>query len=125
MKASKTTISAAVATVVGSGAALLPSTASAVGLADGFYDMTINNTPYTTSYQIGSDGAWNSSFTFSTLPGSGSVAMYDDTGASPVNGRYEGNPLDGLQGTVGIRVEVASRWRRWSSRNASRARSSE
>ena len=105
MRTSKTTVAAAIAAALGAGATMLPTTASAVGLADGFYNMTINNTPFTTGYQFGSDGAYNSSFTFGSLPGGGSVAMYDDTVASPVNGRYDGNPNDGVQGTVAIRVE--------------------
>jgi hypothetical protein len=105
MKVSKTTIATAVAAAVGASASMLPSVASAVGLVDGFYDMTINNTPFTTSYQFGTDGAYNSSFTFGNLPGSASVGMYDDTIASPVNGKYAGNVGDGLQGTVKLKIE--------------------
>lgn len=107
LKAKKTTIAAAVAAIIGV-SATLPNIASAATLGNGFYDMIINNTPYVSSnYVFGSDGAWNSSFTFSCLPGSkgcGSSALYDDTAAQPTNGRYAGN-ADGVQGTVGIRVE--------------------
>jgi hypothetical protein len=106
MNLKKTTIAAAIATVVGAGA-LLPNAASAATLADGTYNMVINNTPYSGGYDIGSDGAWNSSFTFSCLPGTkgcGSQAMYDDTIASPVNGQYSGVANDGVTGTVSISV---------------------
>jgi hypothetical protein len=105
MHTNKTTIAAAVAVALGT-AAMLPSFASAATLADGFYDMYINNTTWTgTGYSFGSDGAWNSSFTFGVMPGSGSNALYDDTIASPVNGKYAGNPNDGVAGTIGIKVE--------------------
>ncbi len=105
LKSKKTTIASAVAAVIGV-TAMLPTTASAVGLADGTYNMIINSTPYSGGYDFGSDGAWNSSFTFSCLPGTKgctSNAMYDDTAAQPVNGKYAG-AADGVQGTVGISV---------------------
>jgi hypothetical protein len=105
MQVNKSTLAAAVAVALGSSASMLPNVASAVGLADGFYNMTINNTPFSGGYQFGTDGAWNSSFTFGSLPGSGSNGLYDDTVASPVNGKYDGNPNDGVQGTVAIKVE--------------------
>lgn len=104
LNANKTRIAAAVAAVIGVSAT---NVASAVGLADGLYDMTINNTPYSGGYDFGSDGAWNSSFTFSCLPGTkgcGSQALYDDTAAQPVNGKYSGVPGDGVSGTVEIQV---------------------
>jgi len=106
MRVNKTTLATAVAAALGASATLLPSSASAATLADGFYDMTINNTPFSGGYIAGTDGAWNSSFTFGALPsGSTSQFLYDDTVATPINGRYGGNPNDGVQGTVGLKVE--------------------
>ncbi len=107
MDVNKTAIAATMA-AMGLGAVALPTTVSAVGLVDGFYDMVIHNTPYSGGYQFGTDGAWNSSFTFNSLPGakgSSSYTMYDDTFVQPVNGKYAGAVGDGVQGTIGIRVE--------------------
>ena len=107
LKAKQSSVAVAIAAAIGISAGAVSTSASAVGLADGTYDMVINNTPYSGGYQFGTDGAWNSSFTFSCLPGTkgcGSNALYDDTVASPVNGRYAGNPNDGVQGTVAISV---------------------
>ncbi len=108
MKLEKTCLAASVAMLLGTTA--LPTAVSAgVGLADGIYDMVINNTPYIAGagYDIGSDGAWNSSFTVGCLPGSkgcASHAMYDDTAAAPAHGQYSGNVGDGVSGTVRIQV---------------------
>ncbi len=109
LKARKSTLAVAIAAAAGIGATTLAPMASAATLADGFYDMVINSTPYTTGpgYGFGSDGAWNSSFTFSCLPGTkgcSSNALYDDTAPQAVNGKYAGNPNDGRQGTVSIKV---------------------
>lgn len=89
----------------------LPNAASAVTLADGFYDMVINTTPYLASsyggFDYGADGAWNSSFTTGCLPGSKgclSNALYDDTMAQPINGNYSGVANDGVAGIIGIQV---------------------
>lgn len=108
MNMKKSTIAAGITAVLGLGTAVLPTAVSAVTLADGIYDMTITNTPYSGGYQIGSDGAWNSSFTFGCLPGTkgcSSNAMYDDTVASPINGKYSGVPNDGVSGTISITVD--------------------
>ncbi|HFD80718.1 MAG TPA: hypothetical protein ENK05_10065, partial [Gammaproteobacteria bacterium] len=107
LKARKSTLAVAIAAAAGIGATTLAPMASAATLADGFYDMIINSTPYSAGYNFGSDGAWNSSFTFSCLPGTkgcASNALYDDTIATPVNGKYAGNPNDGRQGTISIKV---------------------
>lgn len=108
MKLEKTCLAASVALLLGTTA--LPTAVSAgVGLADGTYDMVINNTPYITGagYDIGSDGAWSSGFVIGCIPGtkgcSGGV-MYDDAVAAPVNGEYFGNVGDGVSGTVRIQV---------------------
>ena len=105
MPAKQTYLAAAISAIIG---ATTPGTAAAVGLADGFYYMVINNTPYSGGYDFGSDGAWNSSFTFACLPGVKgcySNALYDDTVAEPVNGKYAGNPHDGVSGSIAINVK--------------------
>jgi hypothetical protein len=104
----KNAISAAVVLALGSSFLSFPALAA---IPDGDYVMVINNTPYSVGYQFGSDGAWNSSFTFSCLPGAkgcGSQAMYDDTAVAPVNGRYSGNPNDGVAGFLNINVNGGS-----------------
>lgn len=108
MSSKKNTVSAAVVLALGSSFLSFPTLAA---IPDGDYVMVINNTPYSVGYQFGSDGAWNSSFTFSCLPGSkgcGSQAMYDDTAVAPVNGRYSGNPNDGVAGFLNINVNGGS-----------------
>jgi hypothetical protein len=110
LNSKKSTVALAIAAAIGISAGTLTTAVSAATLADGFYNMTINNTPYTTGpgYGFGTDGAWNSSFTFSCKPGTkgcGSNAMYDDLAASPVNGKYSGVANDGVSGTVAIKVE--------------------
>lgn len=70
----KTLLSAAVLSAIGGTAAFTPDSASAAVLADGVYNVFVNTTPVmtypdgsggtVTAYQLGSDGAWNSSFTF-------------------------------------------------------------
>lgn len=106
MDTKQSSVAVAIAAALGISTGTLPGTVSAATLADGFYDMVIHNTPYTTGsgYDIGSDGAWNSSFTFASMPGVGTYTMYDDTVASPINGKYAGNPNDGVTGTIGIHV---------------------
>jgi hypothetical protein len=110
MNVKKTLVATAITAAVGMTGMTISGFASAATLADGFYDMIINNTPYTTGpgYGFGSNGAWNSSFTFSCIPGTkgcSSQALYDDTVSSPVNGKYSGVAGDGVAGTIGIKVE--------------------
>ncbi len=103
MKMNKTAIAAAVAASMGSAVSMID-TASAALLADGNYQIVINNTPYTTGYQFGSDGAWNSGFTFGCQPGSkgcASQSMYDNNVA--VNGKG-GAATDGVAGRINISV---------------------
>ena len=105
-KANKTALAAAI-TAVGLSAGALPTTVSAVGLIDGTYDMTINITPYSGGYQFCSDGAWNSSFTFSCLPGTkgcNSQALYDDTALNPINGKGNQGLSNGIQGVIKLQV---------------------
>lgn len=87
-----TKVACAVALVVfGAG---VSTTASAVAISDGAYIMSINVTPMIsdTIPDVGVDGAWNSSFTFNSLPsGASSQAMTD-------------NNLDGVAGKIGINV---------------------
>jgi hypothetical protein len=104
MDIKRNTVSSALLLALGT--SLLPATVSAI-IPDGDYAMIINNTPYEAGYQFGSDGAWNSSFTFGCVPrtkGCGSQAMYDDTVASPVNGKYSGSANDGIAGFLNISV---------------------
>jgi hypothetical protein len=103
----RSSIAAAISTAIGFSTGV-PNLVSAASLADGYYDMIINNTPYNGSnFLFGSDGAWSSLFAEGGLPHpSGNTwAMYDDTVASPANGKYAGNPNDGVQGTVALRIE--------------------
>ncbi len=109
--AARSALASAVALALGAAGTALAPVASAAILADGLYDMVINNTPYSTTpyggYGFGSDGAWNTSFTTGCLPGSKgcfSTGLYDDTLAQPVHGQYAGNPNDGRQGTISIMV---------------------
>lgn len=74
MNLRKTVLSAAVLSAIGGTTAFTPESASAAVLADGVYNVFVNTTPVmtgpdgsggtVTAYQLGSDGAWNSSFTF-------------------------------------------------------------
>jgi hypothetical protein len=74
--------------MVASTAALMPSTASAVAIADGAYLAIVNTTPTitagtpsspTTAYKFGKDGAWTSSFTFGlNAPQTGSQGQTDN-----------------------------------------------
>jgi len=106
--AKKSSIAIAITTTIGINTGIMPSPVSAATLADGYYDMVINNTPYSvgSGFDFGSDGAWNSSFTTGPVLPSGvtSQSLYDDTIASPANGKYAGVPNDGVSGTIGIQV---------------------
>ena len=83
MNFKRSVVCVAMATAMGAGAALVPSTASAV-LTDGAWALTIvptatRLTSYgATAFKTGKDGAWNSSFTFGALPGAGSNGMTDN-----------------------------------------------
>ncbi len=85
MKLKKTLLSAAVLMALGTGGMAVTTVASAAVLPDGTYKATINVTPTSTYrgntfYLTGSDGAWNSSFTFSALPATGtSQGMTDNS----------------------------------------------
>ncbi len=103
----KTRIAASIVAALGISIATVKP-ASAVMIADGLYTMTIDNTPYSGGgFNFGTNGNWSSQFVLGCLPGSkGCVgqAMYDDTVASPVNGKYSGTPNDGVTGSINLTV---------------------
>ncbi len=107
MVSKKSSVAAAISIALGIGAGTLSCTVSAATLADGYYDMIINNTPFNgNNYLFGSDGAWSTGITEGgNLPSSVSYALDDDTSTSLVNGKYGGNPNDGVQGTVALKIE--------------------
>ncbi len=85
MKLKKTALSTAVLVTLGLGGMAVGPVASAAVIANGTYLATINPTPLTASatpgsYLIipGTDGAWNSSFSFSKLPKRTSQKMFDN-----------------------------------------------
>ena len=83
MKLKKTAISTAVLVTLGLGGMAVGPVASAAVLPDGIYQATINPTPLTTPTPKaltvpGTDGAWNSTFSFSSLPTKRSQAMEDN-----------------------------------------------
>ena len=107
----KNTLSAAVLTALGL-TGMAP-TAHAINIPDGDYRLVINVTPTTvfmgsTLSLWGSDGAWNSSFTFGgNAPGGGSQGMTDTaTTAIGVDGNARGSGIagDSLVGVIGISV---------------------
>lgn len=108
MKHNKTLISTSILTVLGVGIGMMSEVASASLIADGNYVMTINNTPFSGGrYQFGSNGNWNSSFTFGCLPGTKgcvSNALYDDLVATPISGKYSGIPNDGVAGSIDFNI---------------------
>gem|GEM_PF-2147815 len=105
MKFKTATLSAGIAAAIGTAGAVVPMTASAM-VPDGVYRMVINDTPFSGSTPIfGTDGAWNSSFTFGCQPGTKgcqSQAMYD-LGIT-VDGRGSGILGDGVSGLLDITV---------------------
>jgi len=109
MNLKRTSLSTAFSAIVGSAVALAPVTASAI-IPDGHYRMVINDTPYNTAlgrFVIGSDGNWNSSFTFGCYPGTKgciSQAMYDTGLSNPNGGSGSGIGGDGVSGVLDITV---------------------
>lgn len=108
MKPKQTHLAVTIAMLLGA-TSLSTAVSAGVGLADGIYDMVINNTPYINGvgYDFGTDGAWSSSFSVGCIPGVKgcfSNGMYDDTIAAPANGFYSGVVGDGVSGTVRIQV---------------------
>lgn len=104
MKLKTATLSAGIAAAIGTAGLFVPTTSSAI-IPDGNYRMIINDTPYTTRFDIGTDGAWNSSFTFGCLPGTKgctSQAMYDKD--LSYNGRGSSIEGDGVSGLLDITV---------------------
>ncbi len=87
MSLNRSAVSVAVASLVGGGALCIPVPASAI-LPDGDYRMVINETPYVAGrYNFGSDGNWNSGFSFGCKPGSkGCVSQAMTDNSNPANG---------------------------------------
>ncbi|MDH5190300.1 MAG: hypothetical protein OEW89_03515 [Gammaproteobacteria bacterium] len=91
--------------------ALISASASAQIIPDGDYTIAINPTPYYAGIpgiaDVGTDGAWNSSFTFGAIPLPGASQLMTDnniivnTGAGPRGSSHGG---DGYAGTIGINV---------------------
>jgi hypothetical protein len=85
MKLKKTALSTAVLVTLGLGGMAVGPLASAAVLPNGIYRATINNTPLTNDFATptpnvvpGTDGAWNSTFSFSSLPTKHSQYMEDN-----------------------------------------------
>ena len=117
MKFQKTVLSTAMLAVLGTaGSMAVVSNASAAVVADGNYNMVVLTTPTSvfkgsTFNLVGSDGAWNSSFTFGTLPGSGSQGMTDNgTLVTGSDSGVRGSSMagDSLAGVLGISVSGGS-----------------
>ncbi len=108
MYTKKTLLAASILAALGTSAYAISAAAGQI-IADGDYQMLINTTPYVTSGtytfpNFGSDGAWNSGFTFGCVPqikGCASVSMTDNNAV--VNGRG-GGVLDGYAGKISIHV---------------------
>lgn len=111
MKLTKTAVSAALITAMGTSAALMSTSASAVALPDGNWNISILTTPTSTFMgivfpDVGTNGNYNSSFTFGQAPGGASNPM-TDTGAT-VNGNGTGIAGDSYAGVVGISISGGS-----------------
>lgn len=115
MSFKKATLAAAVAATFTGGLAAVD-TADAGTVAAGTYNMVILTTPVTsattvslgtvTGYNTGTDGNWNSSFTFGGgLPGASSQAMTDN--GATVNGKGSGIAADGFAGIIGVTIDGA------------------
>ena len=110
-KGTKCVLAVAVLAALGTAGAVT-TTASANVIADGTYNMVINTTPTfavgSTIYNnVGSAGAWNSSFTFGgNAPSGSSQAMTDNGTSVPSNGGNHGSGIagDGWAGIIGIDV---------------------
>lgn len=120
MRLNKKAVAAAVVATLGVSAAAM-NTASAA-IADGYYKMVILPTPVVTnvvpstttapsftvsSYNVGTNGNWNSSFTFGGTPGGTSNGMIDTgmkvTGSDGFQ-RGSGIGGDGYSGVIGIHI---------------------
>jgi len=111
MSFKKATLAAAVAATFAGGLAAVDS-ANAGTVAAGTYDMVILTTPITTAtagtdvisgYNVGTNGNWQSTFTFGGgLPSASSQAMTDN--AALVNGKGSG-VVDGFAGKIGVTID--------------------
>jgi hypothetical protein len=100
MNTNKTVLSLALISALGA-AAVAPQ-ASAVILTDGMYNVYVNVTPVTstgsgqTLYDFGTDGAWNSSFSFGgAVPASGNLGSYGLTDNGATSGTGQGSSING------------------------------
>ncbi|HFD79126.1 MAG TPA: cadherin repeat domain-containing protein [Gammaproteobacteria bacterium] len=106
MRLKTTSLQKAMAAAIGTAGILTPLPSSAI-IPDGHYRMVVNDTPYTTRFIFGSNGNWNSSFTFGCLPGTkgcASQAMYDNGLSHPNGGSGSGIGGDGVSGILDITV---------------------
>ncbi|MDH5189857.1 MAG: VPLPA-CTERM sorting domain-containing protein [Gammaproteobacteria bacterium] len=106
MKKSKIALSLATAF----GAAALATSASAVQIATGSYSMEIQETPcylgLCTIADAGTDGNWNSTFTFDPTPTTGVSQRMTDTGPTTVQGINVGIGGDGMAGSLAMTVDA-------------------
>jgi hypothetical protein len=100
MNTNKTVLSLALISALGA-AAVAPQ-ASAVILSDGQYHVYVNVTPVTstgsgqTLYDFGTDGAWNSSFSFGgAVPASDNLGSYGLTDNGATSGTGQGSSING------------------------------
>ena len=114
MKMNKSMVAVAISTAVGLSA--YTGAASAVQIAAGDYNMIIQQTPTftvngSTYNNIGTDGAWNSTFTFGAPPNNTSQTMTDNGTSVTWNSiQYGSSVLEGdntTAGTLGITVSAS------------------
>jgi len=110
MKFRKNKVAVTLAVVMGAGVvSLMPVTASSAVLSDGNWALTIIPTPTSsTSYgfalsQVGTDGNWNSSFTYGALPGPIDSLPMTDNG-SLLGGKGSSLGGDGVAGIIEMNV---------------------
>lgn len=108
MKFTKNNVAVMLSGVLGSGVGLMPATASAV-LSDGSWALTIVPTPtFLSSYgsvfpQIGSDGNWNSGFSYGGIPSAISTLGMTDNSVL-LGGKGSSIGGDGFAGIIEMNV---------------------
>lgn len=110
MNFKKSVISSAVISAMGVAgvAALMPSTAAAVAIADGNYQAVINVTPGGATPNFGSDGAWTSSFSFGpNAPGAGSQKMTNNSTTISTPNGARGSSSSVLPGAGTFNISLA------------------
>lgn len=89
-------------------AALMPSTANAVAIADGSYQAVINVTPGGATPSFGTDGAWSSSFSFGlNSPNSGSQKMTNNSTTISTPNGTRGSASSVLPGAGTFNISLA------------------